>query len=131
MEIVTHRFPPVSRGKDEILLMPIGDIQYAGDDKQIALGMLKRHIAWGVEHNAYFLGMGDYTDAFRPSNRQRLRAAALYDTANAVIDQRAQALVDELYEKALKPSRGRWLGLLEGHHYHQFAAGMTTDMLLA
>lgn len=131
MEIITHRFPPVSRGKDEILLMPVGDIQYAGDDKQIALGMLKRHIQWGVEHGAYFLGMGDYIDYMSPSNRQRQEGAAVYDTAKSVHDRAAEQLVQELYDKALKPSRGRWLGMLEGHHFHQFRAGMTSDMQLA
>src|SRR5688572_14554853 len=93
--------------------------------------MLKRAIEWGVEKGAWFIGMGDYVDAFSPSNRQRIRSAALYDTAQSMIDQKAESLVTELYEEALKPSKGRWLGLLEGHHYHQFSAGMTTDMLLA
>lgn len=131
MELVTHTFPVKSRQSDEIKIMPVGDIQWHGDDKGVALGMLKRHIEWGVANDAYFLGMGDYIDAFSPSNRQRIRSAALYDTASAIIDQKAEALVNEIYEKALKPSKGRWLGLLEGHHYHQFSAGMTTDMILA
>lgn len=131
MEIVSRVIPVKTRQKDEVLVMPIGDIQWFGDDKGVALKMLKRHIQWGVDHNVFFLGMGDYTDAFSPSNRQRLRGAALYNTANAIIDQKAHELVDEIYDKALAPSKGRWLGLLEGHHYHQFAAGMTTDMLLA
>ncbi len=131
MELVTYTFPVKSRGSDEILVMPVGDIQWHGDDRGVALGMLKRHIQWGVDNDAWFLGMGDYIDAFSPSNRQRLRSAALYDTANAIIDQKAEDLLGQLYDKALAPSKGRWLGLLEGHHYHQFAAGMTTDMLLA
>lgn len=130
MEIVTHHIGVQSRDSEQ-LIMPVGDIQWYGEDAGVALGMLKRHIEWGVEHNALFLGMGDYVDAWSPSNRQRIRAAALYDTAQAIVDQKAEALVEEIYEKALKPSKGRWLGLLEGHHYHQFRAGMTTDMLLA
>lgn len=131
MEIVTHTFPVKSRQSDEVLVVPVGDIQWYGDEKGTALSMLKKCIQWGVDHGAYFLGMGDYVDAFSPSNRQRLRSAALYDTAHSVIDQKAEALVKELYEVALKPSRGRWLGLLEGHHYHQFGTGITTDMMLA
>lgn len=128
--MVTYSFP-VRRQADEILIMPIGDIQWYGEKKGIALGMLRRAIEWGVKHNAWFLGMGDYVDAFSPSNRQRLRGAALYDTAQAIVDSRAEQLVHEIFEEALKPSVGRWLGLLEGHHYHQFSAGMTTDMILA
>lgn len=131
MELVSKLIPVSSRQSDEILLMPVGDIQWAGNESQVALGMLKRHIAWGVEHNAYFIGMGDYLDTFSPSNRQRLRGAAMYDTAMEAIDAKAKELVDELFAKALAPSKGRWLGLLEGHHYHQFEDGTTTDQYLA
>jgi len=130
VEIVTHHIPVKARDSEQ-LIVPVGDIQWHGDAAGVALGMLKRHIEWGVKHDALFLGMGDYIDAWSPSNRQRLRSAALYDTAQAIIDQKAEELVEEIYEKALKPSKGRWLGMLEGHHYHQFRAGMTTDMLLA
>ena len=65
-----------------------------------------------------------------PSNRQALRAAALYDNAQQVIDDAARHLVQEVYEKALKPSKGRWLGLLEGHHFTQFRDGTTSDQML-
>jgi hypothetical protein len=74
--------------------------------------------------------MGDYVDFASPSNRQRLASAALYDTANDVIELSAANLVKELYERALKKSTGRWLGLLEGHHYYQYSTGITTDMEL-
>lgn len=127
MELVTHRFGKTK----ELLVLPLGDIQYAGDDREVAMGMLKRHIEWGVSQNAWFLGMGDYTDAFSPSNRQKLVGAGLYDTALKSIDKGAKEMVDELYKRALKPSRGRWLGLLEGHHYHRFQDGTTSDHYLA
>ena len=39
-------------------------------------------------------------------------------------------LVHELYQNFLKPTTGRWLGLLEGHHYHTLKTGETTDMRL-
>lgn len=74
--------------------------------------------------------MGDYVDFASPSNRQRIAGAALYDTAIEVIELAADNLTKELYKRALEPSRDRWLGMLEGHHFYQFAAGMTTDMML-
>ncbi len=131
MELVSHVVPQKTKGKDTFLLMPVGDIQWYGDRKGVALGMLKRHIAWGVKNGAWFLGMGDYSDAFSPSNAERLRNASLYDTAKRVIDDASEKLVRELYAEALAPSKGRWLGMLEGHHYHTFRNGMTSDMLLA
>lgn len=118
------------RQRQEVYILPIGDIQYAGEGSSTALGHLKDHIAWGVKRGAYFVGMGDYVDFASPSNRQRLNAAALYDTAKDVIELSATNLTNELFNRALKPSTGRWLGLLEGHHFYQYAAGHTTDMEL-
>jgi hypothetical protein len=128
LEIHTYRFR--CKSNDEFLVIPIGDIQYAGRGSSTALSMLQRTIEWGVEHDAWFLGMGDYIDFASPSNRQRLREAALYDTAENVIENAAEDLTNEIYEKALKPSKGRWLGLLEGHHFYQFQHGTTSDQHL-
>jgi hypothetical protein len=83
-----------------------------------------------MEAGAWFLGMGDYTDFASPSNRTRLAAANVYDTAQEVLEDAASNLVDEVYEKFLKPTTGRWIGLLEGHHFYEFG-GRTSDMLLA
>lgn len=128
MELATRDI--YCRSGQEILLLPVGDIQYAGEGSSTALSTLKRHIEWGVKRGAYFIGMGDYVDFASPSNRQRLRSAALYDTADSVIELSAASLTKELYERALKPSTGRWLGLLEGHHFYQYQSGVTTDMEL-
>lgn len=131
MELVSHKIPVGSRQSDTILLMPVGDIQWYGDPKGIALSMLKKHIKWGVDNGAYFIGMGDYIDTFSPSNRQRLANANLYDTGLKGIDKMGEDLVRQIYEEALKPSKGRWLGLLEGHHYHEYRNNTTTDQDLA
>ena len=131
MELHSVNIPtPRTTGDPPILIMPIGDIQYAGKDSSTAMEMLKRHVAWGVEQNAYFLGMGDYIDFASPSNRLRLRQAALYDTALKTLSDVSVHLVTELYQEALKGSEGRWLGLLEGHHFYQMEDGTTTDQLL-
>jgi len=113
-----------------LAIIPLGDIQYTGLKGVTAMDTLKRTIAKGQEIGAYYLGMGDYLDAFSPSNRQRLRGAALYDTAEDVIDDAARALTEELYREALKPTVGRWLGLVEGHHFAELKTGMTTDQYL-
>lgn len=131
MELVSHVLPVKSRQRDEVLIMPIGDIQWIGDDRTVALGMLKRHIQWGVDHGAYFIGMGDYLDTFSPSNRKRIEGAALYDTALKSLDKLARDLNRELFDKALASSKGRWLGLMGGHHFHVFREGTTSDMELA
>jgi hypothetical protein len=116
---------------EEMRICYLGDMQYAGKKAHgTALGQLKDKISEEVERGAYFIGMGDYIDFLSPSNRQRLRSAALYDTAEDVIDEKSMELTQELYELALRPTVGRWLGLVEGHHFAQLKSGDTTDMRL-
>ena len=115
----------------------LGDIQWAGlKHRSTALEALKDSIAAHLEwerrgERALFLGMGDYTDFMSPSNRARFAGANLYDNATDIVDAKAQELVDEIYDVALKPTRGKWLGLIEGHHMMTLKNGETTDMYLA
>ena len=116
----------------EVVIVPLGDIQAgaAGCD----LPRLKRHIAWALEtfgDNLYFLGMGDYLDVASPSNRKaiyRLKGDA-YDSVNAMMDRAMDAEIDKL-KKILAPTRGRWLGLIRGHHEYHFPT-TTSDAKLA
>src|SRR5882672_622847 len=125
MELLNFRVP-VKRQQSEqrpLVICPIGDLQFTGQKGSLAGDLLKRHLDRCLELGGFFLGMGDYIDAFSPSNRQRLRAAALYDTAEDVIDDKVMELVDELFDKYLKPTKGRWLGLLHGHHFATLKTG--------
>src|SRR3972149_892366 len=111
-------------------LAPIGDIQYGAQGCD--LGKLARHIAFGKRKGWRFLGMGDYIDVFSPSNRQEMMRAyaGMYESPKEMIDEAVLGLTNTLFEKALKPSVGKWLGLLEGHHYAEFADGSSTDHYL-
>ena len=114
----------------------LGDFQWAGKKaNSTALGKLQECIedALAAEshgHEVRFIGMGDYIDFASPSNRARLKSANLYDTATDVIDEKAMELTHEIYELALQKTRGKWLGLVEGHHFHEMKDGTTTDMRL-
>lgn len=110
--------------------MPIGDIQYTGRKGTTALDTLHRHIDACLAAKGWFIGLGDYIDFASPSNRQRLKGAALYDTADQVISDKAADLTQELFDVALRPTVGRWLGLLEGHHWSPLTTGETTDQML-
>lgn len=83
-----------------------------------------------MEQDAWFCGLGDMTDFLSPSNRTKLRHAGLYDTANDLISEWHMGHVETLKE-LLTPTRGRWLFMLEGHHYFEFEDGTTTDTILA
>ncbi len=117
-------------------IIPVGDVQWAGKDHySVADGALIDHINKGKEYEARgeivrYLGMGDYIDFLSPSNRTRLDAAALYDNALDILDKTALYLNDELFDVALKPTVGKWVGLVEGHHFKNLSTGATSDMML-
>ena len=112
----------------DVLIMPFGDIQYgaAGVD----FDRFKRDFEWGMEHGAYFIGMGDMVDVASPSNRAALKRAGFYDSVNAALSDSAERHIEDLM-KVLRGSEGRWLGLHEGHHFFEFDDGTTTDTRLA
>ncbi len=126
MELVTHRLP---KNLKQLVVAPIGDIQWSGKNGPTAKDQLKRHIDRCVSMDAYFVGVGDGIDMLSPSNRAKLAGADLYDTAMQVMWEKSLELVDEVYETFLKPTRGRWLGWVEGHHFYQHA-GKTSDEVL-
>lgn len=130
MELISYQIPRAVRDHEPIIIAPIGDIQYAGARGPTAKDLLKRHLDRCLELNAWYVGLGDYIDFLSPSNRQRLKAAALYDTAEDVIDDKAIDLTLELYQTYLKPTKGRWLGMLHGHHFATLKTGETTDQRL-
>lgn len=130
MELVTYTVPYAKGRVKPVVLAPLGDIQWAGKRGPTATSLLKEHIAECVEKDAIFLGLGDYTDFLSPSNRQKLNSVNLYDQATDVIDDKASDLVHELFDLYLRPTVGRWMGLLHGHHWAHLKSGETTDMLL-
>ena len=115
----------------ETIIMPIGDVQYAGGGVNDAcdLNRLQRHLEWGMKRGAYFLGMGDYIDVASPSNRDAVRHAKMYDSLQDALEEINEQYLEK-FKSVLKGTEGRWLGLLEGHHFWEFADGATTDTRL-
>jgi len=112
-------------------LMPLGDLQWTGDRGVTAIDLLKRRIDVGLRLGAKFVGLGDYIDFMSPSNRKAYEAMHKYDSTEDAIEDTALNLVLDLYHKILKPTKGHWLGLLEGHHFMEMQDGTTTDQRLA
>jgi len=108
--------------------MPIGDVQFGAEGCDV--DRFKRHMERGLQAGAYFLGMGDYVDVASPSNRQRIRTAALYDSVSNALEEKAQEHVEK-FLRLVRGSEGKWLGLLSGHHYWDFSDGTTSDTRLA
>jgi hypothetical protein len=124
-------YHPTTKSGEPFYLMPLGDIQYTGRDEDLAGDLLSARVELAVKLNAKLIGLGDYIDYASPSNRQRIRSSGLYDTALQVQEDAAYLLVDKLYTKYLAPTKGMWLGLLEGHHFYELSNGTTTDQYLA
>jgi len=112
----------------ETLIMPIGDVQLGaqGCDED----RLRRDIQWGLKHNAYFIGMGEYLDIMSPSNRAKIRSAGVYDSTIDALEKIVEIKIAD-FLKLVKGSEGRWLGLLEGHHLFEFQDGTTCDTRIA
>lgn len=127
MELLKYRIPKDTK---KLVIAPLGDFQWNGDKGPTAQDSLKRHIDYCLEQDAYYIGVGDYIDFLSPSGRKKLMSADLYECSQAAIVDKAMALNQEVYEKFLMPTRGRWLGLVEGHHFFEWA-GETTDQHLA
>lgn len=128
MELITY---PIPRGQKKLVIAPLGDIQYAGDSGPTAQDHLKRHIDRCLELDAFYVGLGDYVDTMSPSNRHKIVAAGLYDTAMQMMSEKARDRTEELFEKFLKPTAGRWIGMVHGHHWYPLESGQTTDEMLA
>jgi hypothetical protein len=114
-----------------VVLAPLGDIQWTGRPEDVAVAHLGEHVTRACSMGALFLGLGDYIDFASPSNRETFRTGRLYETAHNVIEDTAYQLVADLYERVFRPTTGKWLGLVAGHHYYRFRDGSTTDMALA
>lgn len=116
---------------EELYIAPIGDIQYGSPT--FADRAFKEHLEWiedRSEGRALFLGMGDYIDFMSPSNRSRVAQARLYDTTTGTLDDAARNHTNKVAD-LLSHTRGRWLGLLSGHHYWEYSTGGSTDTQLA
>src|SRR3990167_2167004 len=112
----------------EVRILPITDIQWGA--KGCDADRLKQHIDWGLKNDCYFVGLGDYVDVASPSNRSKFASANFYDTVRDAMDSISEKHVSELID-ILQPTKGKWLGLLSGHHYWEFQDGTTTDTRLA
>ena len=108
------------------LIMPIGDVHYGSRDWP--LEKFKTHLDWGMERGSYFLGMGEYLDFL--SHSQRALIGPMRDSAKELMDDMVKEKTLEFID-ILKPTKGRWIGFLEGDHRWDFQDGSSVDQLIA
>jgi len=108
----------------QLFLVPWGDVQSESEYPRLIklVKWLRDRQAEG--HGVLMFGMGDYFEAPAPSDQAALRASkrgfGMYDDLQKAIDEvygeRADAMVD-----ILRPLQSSILGLLRGHHQHNFS----------
>ena len=121
------------KADSDVQLFPIGDVQYGPPACDI--NGFQRWIDYAMSHkNPKFIGTGDYIDLGSPSNRNSIVAEVkrgnLYDTIQQALDMKSTEFLNTVKD-ILKPTQGKWLGLVEGHHYWEYEDGTTTDEEMA
>lgn len=117
-------------GKRKINLRPFGDLQFGTAGFQGRL--FDRWMNETIEDpDAYAIGMGDYSDSFRPTIQKRLKSAFIDDdSAHEQLDDMLLRQTQNIADK-LKPIRSKIIGLSEGHHFFKLNHGdMTTTQYL-
>lgn len=103
------------------LLMPMGDIHFGVQD--FPLKKFEATIKWAIDRGCMFIGMGEYLDFTSASQRNVF--GGLRESVRQQIDIGIRQLVEDIYE-VLRPTKGRWLGMLEGDHYWEFTDDHTS-----
>lgn len=112
-------------------IAPISDVQlgnFAFDEK------LFEEYLTNVPPGAYYIGVGDYVDGVSPSNRKLLNSLRakkeLYDVVWDDLEADAERHQED-FLRHVDHTVGKWIALLDGHHYWTFDDNTTTDEHLA
>jgi hypothetical protein len=111
--------------RQKMLLVPIGDIHFGASDWPEH--KFKNNIQWALDRGAYFVGMGDYFDL--ASETQRKQFGGMRDSVREQIDEMLLEKADNL-AYILEPTKGRWLGMIEGNHRWDTMHGTSIDQRL-
>jgi len=117
-------------------IVPIGDLQLMSQGIEsgvtVNLSRFKQHLKY-IEKtypNPLYLGMGDYTDFMSPSNRDSMKQGKIYAQSREYIEEAAIELADQFVD-LVTHTKGKWLGVLTGHHFYELKDGTTTDQFIA
>ena len=134
IEFVDYAIPEKVISKDfsyeEVVIVPIGDVHFGAKGFAHRSFMDFRNSVekeYG-DKQIYYLGMGDYVDAYRATVRKAFLNLAP-DDGDAIDDYMYERL-DEFYHM-MHSTKGKWLGLLGGNHTWTFRHGGTFETELA
>ena len=113
----------------QINIRPFGDLQMG--EKTFRPDLWKR---WKQEalkdRTSLFIGMGDYSDSFRPTIQKRLASVFLDDPS--ALSQHEKPFIEQMaaFAEELKPFKNRIIGLHSGHHQMYLQSGINTTQYL-
>jgi hypothetical protein len=115
--VILHR--QIISGKKKVTIRPFGDLQFGTAGFQE--GLWQRWVKEAkADDGAVIIGMGDYSDSFRPTIQKRLRGMFVDDSSAAEqLDEMLLKQTQNIAER-LSPVKDKIVGLLEGHHFHRF-----------
>jgi len=122
---------PFKKYGDVIVLIPFGDVHR--DDENCAEEKWLQFLDWAKlkrqTSNIWFLGMGDYQNILRATERGILQSASLGKKTVTSLEDWWYYHINRFYEE-ISFMRGRILGLLEGNHYVTFQNNTTSTQYL-
>jgi len=120
----------------EFTIVPVGDLQLIDPEVEeynsVALNSFKDHMSYVEDNypNVHYIGMGDYIDYMSPSNRESVEKAKIYSPSRSYIALAGRRLADDFLD-LMAHTEGRWLGILNGHHFVGFKDGTNSDQYIA
>lgn len=127
---MVHHISRIDCPSSGITIFVFGDLQYGvqGFDEE-AWEEFKQEFK--RTPNAYGLGLGDYMDYSRPTQRARIKSSLAYDdSTHRQLDNMVIKAQDELLNK-MQFLEGKLIGIHNGHHCWEFANGTNSDQRLA
>ena len=125
----THAVNIEAKMNEPFSIIPFGDIHR--ESPNFADAEWDKFLAYAKpKKNAYFFGMGDYTDGCSTSERQTLMNGNLHDTTKETMKNVYKGVTANLANE-LSFMRGRIIGMLGGNHFYQMDNGENTDHILA
>lgn len=114
------------------------DIFFFGDEQEYSEGFDAKGEAWQAfvaewkrSKNPWGVHMGDAMDWIRPTMRDAVGSVLLKDpSAKRQLDNMVRDLIDKTADR-LSFTKGRLIGMHEGHHDYEFLGGLNATMLLA
>jgi hypothetical protein len=123
---IPEKIKAVDMPYEEVVIVPVGDVHFGAEGfaERSFLDFMSTISREYGDKQVYYLGMGDYVDAYRTTVRRAFKHLAP-DDGDAVDDYMYDKL--DKFHSLVSGTQGKWLGLLQGNHTWEFRSGSTFE----